>query len=450
MVQGEQLAFLFFECVVKHVNYMNNTCISNIVSICLVFFACIVPNYIYAASVSKNLDPNGAFDNISGTTYASDDVHIVGLQTAEMPTCPAVVSYPFFKNGGTWPKGVSDYGDGSQYIEFYYPPANIPNNATTTSVILTSNYFEDLDLDNAKLQIWNGSNYIDVPLLAPIHTTCLRGDSETIDIHSIVNTPAQLNGLKIRFLAYRSSAFPVITGKVKTETDYLDVAVSYTTPDPLPTATGQELTQLIGSAFPIILSGTSTMGNPLTYSIVSAPMFGTLSPSDLSGTSTVVYTPSATTTSGDDLFTFKVNDGQDSLPATILIHLLASTSTSSTSTDIDTTATSTDDATSTQSVIDATSTTENATTTVIQTVFTGGGGGVGGGTFAPMTPVIVSTSTAPVVLAGDINKDGVVNIFDLTNIFVHWGEKYVLGDFNTDGTVDIFDFNYVMTHWTLS
>ena len=51
-------------------------------------------------------------------------------------------------------------------------------------------------------------------------------------------------------------------------------------------------------------------------------------------------------------------------------------------------------------------------------------------------------------LPGDLNFDGIVDIFDVNVISSHWGQPGPQGDANGDGIVDIFDVNFVSSHWT--
>ncbi len=63
----------------------------------------------------------------------------------------------------------------------------------------------------------------------------------------------------------------------------------------------------------VTLTGSDADAEPLTYSVVTAPLHGTLSGSGAN----IIYTPAANYF-GPDSFTFKVNDGKrDSLPATV-------------------------------------------------------------------------------------------------------------------------------------
>jgi hypothetical protein len=53
--------------------------------------------------------------------------------------------------------------------------------------------------------------------------------------------------------------------------------------------------------------------------------------------------------------------------------------------------------------------------------------------------VIISARAAGVV--GDLNNDGVVNVFDLSILLSNWGTTNAADDLNHDGTVNIFDLS---------
>ncbi len=48
---------------------------------------------------------------------------------------------------------------------------------------------------------------------------------------------------------------------------------------------------------------------------------------------------------------------------------------------------------------------------------------------------------------GDVNFDGVVDIFDVNLVSSHWNEAGPMGDANHDGSVDIFDINLISSNW---
>jgi hypothetical protein len=50
-------------------------------------------------------------------------------------------------------------------------------------------------------------------------------------------------------------------------------------------------------------------------------------------------------------------------------------------------------------------------------------------------------------VVGDINGDGVVNVFDLSILLSHWGTNDAASDLNHDGTVSIFDLSTLLSNW---
>ena len=54
----------------------------------------------------------------------------------------------------------------------------------------------------------------------------------------------------------------------------------------------------------------------------------------------------------------------------------------------------------------------------------------------------------PVSIPGDVNDDGLVNIFDINLVSAHWGETGPVGDANEDMQVNIFDINLISSNWT--
>ena len=50
-------------------------------------------------------------------------------------------------------------------------------------------------------------------------------------------------------------------------------------------------------------------------------------------------------------------------------------------------------------------------------------------------------------LSGDVNFDGLVNIFDINDVSAHWGGDGPEGDANGDGIVNIFDINLISANW---
>ena len=55
---------------------------------------------------------------------------------------------------------------------------------------------------------------------------------------------------------------------------------------------------------------------------------------------------------------------------------------------------------------------------------------------------------AQVGLSGDVNLDGVVDIFDINLVSANWNGSGPVADANCDLTVDIFDINLISANWT--
>jgi hypothetical protein len=65
--------------------------------------------------------------------------------------------------------------------------------------------------------------------------------------------------------------------------------------------------------------------------------------------------------------------------------------------------------------------------------------------FISFTDPLTLAATIP----GDVNFDGVVDIFDINLVSAHWNETGPAGDANADMMVDIFDINLVSANWTV-
>jgi len=133
-----------------------------------------------------------------------------------------------------WP-GTGLYNE-NKYIELVFTP-DIPVDSAVSSVVVTHEYRRNAILAAAKLEVWDGSFWQDVSLLLP--DTTATDVTEAKDITSIISTPAAVNGLKVRFLAYRDT----VATSATTSHDYLGLTVTYTggsTPTPTPTPTPTE------------------------------------------------------------------------------------------------------------------------------------------------------------------------------------------------------------------
>jgi len=72
----------------------------------------------------------------------------------------------------------------------------------------------------------------------------------------------------------------------------------------------------------------------------------------------------------------------------------------------------------------------------------------GGSTSIGSTQTTTPAPTAPsiTIVAGDLNKDGVVDTQDLNLFFSLWGDEST--DLNGDGVVNALDFNILMMNWS--
>jgi len=126
------------------------------------------------------------------------------------------------QSNGNWP--VSGAYDESKYIEFVFNP-NLDNGAVIDSINLNHEYYETVKLTSAKVEIWDGLNFVDYPINLTKSTGTANEISETIDIIKTIDTVEKLNAIKVRFLAYRNN--PGVS--VKTSHDSINLMVLYTT-----------------------------------------------------------------------------------------------------------------------------------------------------------------------------------------------------------------------------
>ena len=53
-----------------------------------------------------------------------------------------------------------------------------------------------------------------------------------------------------------------------------------------------------------------------------------------------------------------------------------------------------------------------------------------------------------VKLIGDLNKDGKVNVFDLSILLSNWKKTKAEYDLNGDASIGIFDLSIMLSNWT--
>jgi hypothetical protein len=64
-----------------------------------------------------------------------------------------------------------------------------------------------------------------------------------------------------------------------------------------------------------------------------------------------------------------------------------------------------------------------------------------------LSGALIVTFSHAATLAGDINTDGTVNVFDLSMLLSKWNTTTASADLNTDGTVNVFDLSILLSHW---
>lgn len=63
------------------------------------------------------------------------------------------------------------------------------------------------------------------------------------------------------------------------------------------------------------------------------------------------------------------------------------------------------------------------------------------------TPKPTPTPTPVPLVPGDTNRDGVVNIADLSQLLLSWNSLSTGNDFNRDGVIDVYDLSILLSNW---
>jgi len=149
--------------------------------------------------------------------------------------------------------------------------------------------------DTPKSITLSGTDIDGDPLTYSIVTQPLHGSLSGIAPNVTYTPAANYNGSD-------SFTFKVNDGTVDSNT--ATVTITITSVNDAPIADDQDVSTAEDTAKAIVITGSDVDGNPLTYSIVTQPIHGTLSGS----VPNVTYTPEENF-NGIDSFTFKVNDG---------------------------------------------------------------------------------------------------------------------------------------------
>ncbi len=184
------------------------------------------------------------------------------------------------RNGtsANWP--IAGGYDESKYMEFTFAPS-VPAGAVLSSVTVTHEYYTQATLSGAKLEVWNGSVFQDVPISLPSKTGSAGEISETKDIAGIISSPAQLSGLKIRFLAYRNASLGAVAN-LKTFHDYIGVTINYAIPTATFTPTPSDSSVITPTPLPSDIispdasaSATVALSPTPEFSVSPAPIYDT-------------------------------------------------------------------------------------------------------------------------------------------------------------------------------
>jgi len=256
---------------------------------------------------SSAIDWTGGTLNLTGTFVPGSSLRFgtdsTGLTSAQLAKISVSGFGPLFldangylNNDATPPVllGITDDKEG----------APVPINTTVTYTITFSE-----DMDDATVTAADFGN-------AGTAAGIIGAVSETSPgVFLVPVTPTSAGTLQLKINA--GAVLNDIAGNsLDTVSDILDDTIITVMPDNSPpVAVSQNVSTAEDTALPITLAATDADGDPLTYTVLSAPANGTLS-----GTApNVVYMPAADF-NGADGFSFKVNDGTvDSAVATVSI-----------------------------------------------------------------------------------------------------------------------------------
>ena len=213
---------------------------------------------------------------------------------------------------------------GSDQFTFVVADGSIDSNTATVTIGVQA--IPDI---NSK-PVANGqslSTLADLPLTVELTASDADGDSVS---YSLVEQPVngQLSGQPPSlqytpapgFTGEDTFSFSVNDGEADSEVASIAISVTSNAPaNTAPVANQKSITTAFATAVGVELSGSDADGNQLTYSIVTQPTQGALQ-----GTAPLLtYVPNDAA-SGEDTFTFIVNDGAiDSEPATVNVTILA-------------------------------------------------------------------------------------------------------------------------------
>ncbi|MBI5715554.1 MAG: hypothetical protein HZC38_19315 [Chloroflexi bacterium] len=236
--------------------------------------ALFAPNVVTQTAYASTSDftPTSGTDTTSGSAVALTSTDITRLSSSDDSRK---------RSDGAWP--TSGVYDSTKYIELVFTPA-LAVDQIISSVNITHEFRRSGTLTATKLQVFESksSSWHDEPLTLP---SAVDTDlSQTIDVSSYINTHDDVNNIKIRFLAYRSSAASITTSH-----DLLKIQVTHTTASTSTNTSTSTTTSTSTHTRTPTLTNTSTVSP--THTRTSTPTH----------TSTITNTPTRTPTSTSTL-----------------------------------------------------------------------------------------------------------------------------------------------------
>jgi hypothetical protein len=116
---------------------------------------------------------------ISGSDASGDTTS--SFSDSEIQKLASVDGNRIQSNGTSWPR-IGSY-DESKYLEFVFSP-DVPVGANIESVKIVNNFRRSGSLTEAKLEVWNGSSFVDQNISKGQNTT--TDNNEEIDITSYI------------------------------------------------------------------------------------------------------------------------------------------------------------------------------------------------------------------------------------------------------------------------
>jgi len=189
----------------------NNFKILILVSVVIIAFYNLSVSSV-SASTTVDIVVSGGSDASTGTSSDFSAGDIVDLGASD--------DIRIQSNATSWTNtGIYDENN---YIEFLFSP-NIPSNATIENVSFSNEFRRSGALMEAKLEIWDGSSFVDQALTTG---TTNVDHTDTVDVSAYINTPSKVNNIKARFLAYRNN-----NADTKTSHDFIGISVTYSIPN---------------------------------------------------------------------------------------------------------------------------------------------------------------------------------------------------------------------------